>query len=49
MKTHLLDSAQSQLTNLGVTRARFEHAIAVLTGQSPAAVGIGATLRILAT
>ena len=37
-----LESARSQLINLGVARARYEHAIAVLTGKPPAALGIGA-------
>jgi NodT family efflux transporter outer membrane factor (OMF) lipoprotein len=35
-----LYSAQSQLTDLGVARAQFEHAIAVLTGRSPAEVTV---------
>jgi len=35
-----LASAETQLTNLGVGRAQYEHAIAVLTGKPPAAVGI---------
>jgi NodT family efflux transporter outer membrane factor (OMF) lipoprotein len=37
-----LESAQSQLTNLGVARAQYEHAIAVLTGKPPAALTIAA-------
>lgn len=31
-----LDTATAQMTDLGVTRATYEHALAVLTGQSPA-------------
>ncbi len=31
-----LSTTQAQLTDLGVARAQFEHAIAVLTGQAPA-------------
>lgn len=37
-----LESAQSQLINLGVARAQYEHAIAVLTGKPPAALTIAA-------
>jgi len=37
-----LESSRAQLINLGVARAQFEHAIAVLTGKPPAAVNIGA-------
>jgi NodT family efflux transporter outer membrane factor (OMF) lipoprotein len=36
-----LANAQSQQTDLGVTRAQFEHAIAVLTGQAPANLTLG--------
>ncbi|MGD0797272.1 MAG: efflux transporter outer membrane subunit [Acidobacteriaceae bacterium] len=32
-----LDAAQAQATNLGIARAQFEHAIAVLLGESPSA------------
>jgi NodT family efflux transporter outer membrane factor (OMF) lipoprotein len=35
-----LGSAQSQLTDLGVARAQFEHAVAMLTGRAPAEVTI---------
>ena len=35
-----LDSARAQLTDLGVARAQFEHAIAVLTGRPPSALSI---------
>ncbi len=35
-----LNSARAQLIDLGVARAQFEHAIAVLTGQPPSAVAI---------
>jgi NodT family efflux transporter outer membrane factor (OMF) lipoprotein len=37
-----LYSTQSSLIDLGVTRAQFEHAIAVLTGQAPASLTIPA-------
>lgn len=37
-----LDSARTQQTDIGVARAKFEHAIAVLTGQPPAALTLGA-------
>jgi NodT family efflux transporter outer membrane factor (OMF) lipoprotein len=37
-----LYAAQTQLTDFGVTRAQLEHAIAVLTGQPPAAVTVTA-------
>jgi NodT family efflux transporter outer membrane factor (OMF) lipoprotein len=37
-----LESVQAQLINLGVARAQYEHAIAVLTGKPPAAVSISA-------
>jgi len=36
-----LDTVRSQLTDLGVQRAQFEHAIAVLTGRPPAELGVG--------
>jgi NodT family efflux transporter outer membrane factor (OMF) lipoprotein len=36
-----LDTARAQATDLVVTRAQLEHAIAVLTGQSPAELTIG--------
>jgi NodT family efflux transporter outer membrane factor (OMF) lipoprotein len=35
-----LQNAQSALTNLGVARAQYEHAIAVLTGSDPSAFSI---------
>jgi NodT family efflux transporter outer membrane factor (OMF) lipoprotein len=35
-----LESVQSQATNLGVARAQFEHAIAVLTGTNPSQFSI---------
>ena len=35
-----LESARAQLTDLGVARSQFEHAIAVLTGQPPAAFSL---------
>jgi NodT family efflux transporter outer membrane factor (OMF) lipoprotein len=37
-----LESTQAQLINVGVARAQYEHAIAVLTGQPPAALSIPA-------
>jgi NodT family efflux transporter outer membrane factor (OMF) lipoprotein len=37
-----LYAAQTQLVDFGVTRAQMEHAIAVLTGQPPAALSISA-------
>ncbi|HXJ42104.1 MAG TPA: efflux transporter outer membrane subunit, partial [Bryobacteraceae bacterium] len=39
-----LESTEAQLINLGVARAQYEHAIAVLTGKPPAAVSINAML-----
>jgi len=38
-----LSGAQAQSTDLYVTRAQYEHAIAMLTGQAPASLEIGAT------
>ena len=38
-----LDTARAQLIDLGVSRAQFEHAIAVLTGKSPAAQSLPST------
>jgi len=35
-----LDTTQAQLIDLGVSRAQYEHAIAVLSGQAPAALTI---------
>ncbi len=35
-----LDTARAQLTDLGVARAQFEHALAVLTGRSPAELSV---------
>jgi NodT family efflux transporter outer membrane factor (OMF) lipoprotein len=35
-----LESARAQLADLGIARAQFEHAIAVLTGRSPAELSI---------
>jgi NodT family efflux transporter outer membrane factor (OMF) lipoprotein len=40
-----LETARSQLTDLGVQRAQFEHAIAVLTGKPPSEVSISVTPR----
>ena len=37
-----LEPAEAQLINLGVARAQYEHAIAVLTGKPPAELSIGA-------
>jgi NodT family efflux transporter outer membrane factor (OMF) lipoprotein len=37
-----LKAAQAQDTNLGILRAQYEHAIAVLTGQSPSAFSLPA-------
>ncbi len=37
-----LDSTSAQLTDLGVARAQFEHAIAVITGQPPSTFSIPA-------
>ena len=37
-----LESTESQLISLGVARAQYEHAIAVLTGRPPAAVNVDA-------
>lgn len=37
-----LEPAEAQLINLGVARAHYEHAIAVLTGKPPADLSIGA-------
>ncbi len=37
-----LDSTRAQLTDLGVSRAQFEHAIAVLTGQPPSTFSLPA-------
>lgn len=39
-----LESAQAQLINLGVARAQYEHAVAVLTGRPPAAVNVEAAV-----
>lgn len=39
-----LDGAQSALIELGVQRAQFEHAIAILTGKPPAEVTIASSL-----
>lgn len=38
-----LDTTQVQLTDLGVARAQFEHAIAILTGKPPSAVTIASS------
>ena len=35
-----LESTRAQLIDLGVQRAQFEHAIAILTGQAPSAVSV---------
>lgn len=35
-----LEAAQAQDTNLGIARAQYEHAIAILLGQSPSAVSL---------
>ncbi len=41
-----LDTARSQLTDLGVARAQFEHAIAILIGKPPAALSVpSATMK----
>jgi len=37
-----LEAAQAQDTNLGISRAQYEHAIAILLGQSPSAFAIPA-------
>ena len=37
-----LETAEAQMISLGVARAQYEHAIAVLTGKPPAAVSISA-------
>jgi NodT family efflux transporter outer membrane factor (OMF) lipoprotein len=37
-----LEAARTQLTDLGIARARFEHAIAVLTGRPPSELSIPA-------
>lgn len=39
-----LAAAQTQLTDLAISRAQFEHAIAVLTGKPPAAFTLGSGL-----
>jgi len=39
-----LDTTRAQLIDLGVARAQFEHAIAILTGKPPAAVSVPAEL-----
>jgi NodT family efflux transporter outer membrane factor (OMF) lipoprotein len=36
-----LDTTRAQLIDLGVDRAQYEHAIAVLTGQPPSSFGLG--------
>ena len=36
-----LQTTQAQLTNVGVARAQYEHAIAVLIGKPPAELGLG--------
>jgi NodT family efflux transporter outer membrane factor (OMF) lipoprotein len=40
-----LETVRSQLTDLGVQRAQFEHAIAVLAGKPPAQLSISVTTR----
>jgi NodT family efflux transporter outer membrane factor (OMF) lipoprotein len=43
-----LDTARAQLIDLGVARAQFEHAIAILVGKPPAALSIpSASIKIL--
>jgi len=39
-----LDTTRAELIDLGVARAQFEHAIAILTGKPPAAVTVAASL-----
>jgi NodT family efflux transporter outer membrane factor (OMF) lipoprotein len=39
-----LDTTRAELIDLGVARAQFEHAIAILTGKPPAAVAVPAAL-----
>jgi NodT family efflux transporter outer membrane factor (OMF) lipoprotein len=39
-----LDTTRAELIDLGVARAQFEHAIAILTGKPPAAVTVAALL-----
>jgi NodT family efflux transporter outer membrane factor (OMF) lipoprotein len=39
-----LDTARAQLIDLGVARAQFEHAIAILIGKSPAALSISSAI-----
>jgi NodT family efflux transporter outer membrane factor (OMF) lipoprotein len=40
-----LETARSQLTDLGAQRAQFEHAMAVLTGKPPSELSISVTAR----
>jgi NodT family efflux transporter outer membrane factor (OMF) lipoprotein len=42
-----LDSTKSQLIAVGVSRAQFEHAIAVLIGEPPAALSIAETTSVI--
>jgi outer membrane protein TolC len=39
-----LDTTRAQLIDLGVARAQYEHAIAILAGKPPAAVTVPAAL-----
>ena len=40
-----LEAAQAQATNLGIARTQYEHAIAILLGESPSAVSLPAATK----
>ena len=40
-----LEAAQAQATNLGIARAQYEHAIAILLGQSPSSFSLASASR----
>ena len=40
-----LEAAQAQDTNLGIARAQYEHAIAILVGESPSTYSLSAALK----
>ena len=40
-----LEAAQAQDTNLGIARAQYEHAIAILLGQSPSSFSLASASR----